>query len=210
MDAEPLGHADTVDGALDLVEPGEHLAGIARMTRGHTIGNDQARGRLRHNARFAAKLRRAIALPFDDGGNGGIVGIDDFTVAELLALGEAPRLRADVLLGLPRRVPCTGQTLTVGVLKVVGMGKELLGVLAKGCDGLAACQELSCSMAPQGHEDAALPPALAATTTHDLFQRLLERLGLAPQVDGSTAASLGETFDERKSFFAPSTAWWRQ
>jgi len=77
-------------------------------------------------------------------------------------------------------------------------------------DGLAAGKELSCSMAPQGHEDAALPPALAAKTTHDLFQRLLERLGLAPQVDGSTAASLGETFDERKSFFAPSTAWWRQ
>ena len=92
MDAEPLGHADTVDGALDLVEPGEHLAGIARMTRGHTIGNDQARGRLRHNARFAAKLRRAIALPFDDGGHGRIVGIDDFTVAELLA---GIRLRRD-------------------------------------------------------------------------------------------------------------------
>jgi hypothetical protein len=98
----------------------------------------------------------------------------------------------------------------VGGLKVVGVVKELLRLQAKGMEGLAKGEELSFSLAHQGHEDTALPPALAAKTTHDLFQRLLERLGLAPQVDGSTAASLGETFDERKSFFAPSTAWWRQ
>jgi len=85
----------------------------------------------------------------------------------------------------------------------VPAGSQMQMILAKG-------EELSFSLAHQGHEDTALPPALAAKTTHDLFQRLLERLGLAPQVDGSTAASLGETFDERKSFFAPSTAWWRQ
>jgi hypothetical protein len=47
-------------------------------------------------------------------------------------------------------------------------------------DGLAECQELSFSMAHQCHEDAALPPALAAKTTHDLFQLLLEMVGLAP------------------------------
>ena len=180
MDAEPLGHTDTVDGALDLVEQGQHIAGIARITLGHTIGKDKARGRLRHNARFAAKLSRAIALPFDDGGNGGIVGIDDFTVAELLALRESLRLLTDVLLGLHRRVQLTGPTLTVGVLKVVGMVKELLCLLSKCLDGLAECQELSFSMAHQCHEDAALPPALAAKTTHDLFQLLLEMLGLAP------------------------------
>jgi hypothetical protein len=90
-------------------------------------------------------------------------------VAELLALGESQRLLADVLLGLHRCVQLTGQTLTVGVLKVVSMLKELLCLLSKCLDGLAECQELSFSMAHQCHEDAALPPALAAKTTHDLF-----------------------------------------
>ena len=93
---------------------------------------------------------------------------------------ESLRLLTDVLLGLHRRVQLTGPTLTVGVLKVVGMVKELLCLLSKCLDGLAECQELSFSMAHQCHEDAALPPALAAKTTHDLFQLLLEMLGLAP------------------------------
>ena len=68
----------------------------------------------------------------------------------------------------------------MGGLKVVGVVKELLRLLAKGVDGLAECQELSFSLAHQGHEDTALPPALAAKTPHDLLQLLLEILGLAP------------------------------
>src|SRR5215211_5022876 len=68
VDAEQLRHTDTVDGAVDLVEQGQHIAGSARITLGHTMGKEKARGRLRHNARFTAKLSRAIALPFDAGG----------------------------------------------------------------------------------------------------------------------------------------------
>ena len=90
VDPEPRGRADTVDGALDLVKQGQHIAGIARIALGHTIGKDKARGRFRHNTGLSTKLGGAIALPFEDGGNGGIVGIDDFTVAEFLALGEPP------------------------------------------------------------------------------------------------------------------------
>ena len=101
-------------------------------------------------------------------------------MAEFLALREPPRLLADVLLGMHCRVQRTGQTLTVGGLKVVGVVKELLRLLAKGVDGLAECQELSFSLAHQGHEDTALPPALAAKTTHDLLQLLLEIVDLAP------------------------------
>jgi hypothetical protein len=180
------------------------------MTRGHTMGKEKARGRLRPKARLAAKRRRALALPFDEGGHGGLVGLDDLTGAELLALGESPRVRADVRLGLHRRVHLTGQTLTVGVLQVVGVLQELLGLLAKSWDGLAACKERSCRLAPHCHADAALPPALTAKTTHDLVPLLVELLGWAPYVEGSTTASLGETCDELKSFFEPSTAWWRR
>jgi hypothetical protein len=74
----------------------------------------------------------------------------------------------------------TGQTLTVGGLKVVGVVKELLRLQAKGMEGLAKGEELSFSLAHQGHEDTALPPALAAKTTHDLLQLLLEIVGLEP------------------------------
>ena len=68
----------------------------------------------------------------------------------------------------------------MGVLKAVGMVKALLCLLSKGLDGLAECQELSCSLAHQGHADAALPSALAAKTTPALFQLLVEMVGLAP------------------------------
>ena len=59
-----------------------------------------------------------------------------------------------------------------------GLGQELLRLLAKRVDGLAEGQELPFGVAHQGHEDAALPPALAAKTTHDLFQLLLQTVGL--------------------------------
>ena len=127
--------------------------------------------------------------------------MDDLTVAELLALGEPPRLLADVLLGLHRRVPLTGQTLTLGVLESVGLVKELLRLRSQRLDGLAECKKLPFGVAHQRHEDAALPPALAAKTPHDLFQFLVQTVGLAPQADGPAAASLGETFDELKRFF---------
>jgi hypothetical protein len=136
--------------------------------------------------------------------------MDDLTVAAFLALREPPRLRADVLLDMHGHVQRTGQTRTVGGLKVVGVVKELLRLQAKGMEGLAKGEELSCSLAHQGHEDTALPPALAAKTTHDLLQLLLEMVGLEPEAAGPAAASLGSSCDVRKGFFEPSTAWWRQ
>jgi hypothetical protein len=91
----------------------------------------------------------------------------------------------------------------LGVLESVGLVKELLGLSSKRLDGRAECQELPFGVAHQRDEDAALPPALAAKTPHDLLQLLLQTLGLASQVDGPTAASLGETFDDLKGFFEP-------
>jgi hypothetical protein len=52
----------------------------------------------RGNAGLAAKLRRAIALALDNGGNGEIVGVHYFTVPEFLALGEAFGLLANVVM----------------------------------------------------------------------------------------------------------------
>ena len=164
---------------MDLVEQGQHIAGIARIALGHAVGKDKARGRLRHDPGLATKLRGAIALAFEDGGNGEIVGIDEFTVAEFFALGEPCGLLADVRMAAQRRVERLAKRWRWASLSVGRLVKELLGLLPKRGDGLAKRQELLFRVAHQFHEDVALPPALAAKATHDLFQLLLEAVGLA-------------------------------
>jgi hypothetical protein len=88
VDLERLWRADAVDGTLDLVEQGQHLAEIARVARWSVVGKDKARGRFRDNTRLSTELGGAIALAFHDGGDGQVVRIDEFTVAEFLTLGE--------------------------------------------------------------------------------------------------------------------------
>lgn len=104
-----LGRAlHTLDGALDLVEQGQHIPGIAWIALRDQVGKDTTSRRLRHQPGFTAKLHWAIALTFEEGGDGGILGIDHFTMAQLLALGALPRLGADVLMGAHRhgQLPC--------------------------------------------------------------------------------------------------------
>ncbi len=104
MDLAPWGGPDTLDGPLDLVEQGQHITGIARIALRDPVRKDEPRGGLRHQAGFAAKLGGAIALAFEDGGNGGIVRIDNFTMTEFFALREAYGLGTDVGMGIHRRV----------------------------------------------------------------------------------------------------------
>ena len=132
------GCLDAFDGLLDLVEQGQHIAGIARIALGHTVGKDKARGRLRHDAGLAAKLGGAIALAFEDGGNGGIVGIDDFTVAEFFALGEPCGLLADVRMArCIAALNVAANRSRCGVTERCRLGQEVLGLLPKRGDGLA-------------------------------------------------------------------------
>ena len=86
-------------GRLHFVDQGQHIADITGIPHRQLHGEDEARGGLGDNARFAAKLGGAVALAFANGGNGGIVGIDDFTLGQGLALGEAPGLGGDLLMG---------------------------------------------------------------------------------------------------------------
>jgi hypothetical protein len=71
------------------VKQGQHIARVTGIARGHLVGKDKARRGLRQDAGLAAKLRRAIAFAFDDGGNGGVIGIDDFAVGQFFALRQA-------------------------------------------------------------------------------------------------------------------------
>ena len=94
-----------------------------------------------------------------------------------------------------------GQALALGLVAIVGLCQEVLSPLPQCVDRLAKGQELPFGVAYQGHEDTALSPALAAKTTHDLFQLLLQAVGLGPQLGGLAAASPGDAVDEVKGFF---------
>jgi len=201
MDLEPWGCPDTLDGPLDLVEQGQHITGIARIALGDPVGKDETGGGLRHKAGFAAKLGGAIALAFEDGGNSGIVGVHDFTVAELFALGELGGLLAEVRMTAHRRVERIGQTLARGGAQRCRVRKEVLGLLPKRGDGFAKLQELLFSVAHQCHEDVPLPSALATKAPHDFFEFLLEALGLALELRGPAAAPLGDAFNQLEGFF---------
>ena len=87
---------DALNRVLDLVKQGQHITGIARIAWGHEVGEDKTGRGFRDDAGLSAKLRWAIALAFDNRGNGGIIGIDKFAVAELLALGQLGGLFPDV------------------------------------------------------------------------------------------------------------------
>ena len=201
VDMAPWSCLDALGGPLDLVEQGQHIAGIARIALGHQVGKDETRGRFRDDTGLSAKLRRAIALAFDNGSNRGIVGIDQFTVAELLALGEPLGLPADVLMGAHRRAQLTGKTRALRLTQRLWLFKTLLGLLGKGFDGLAKFQELLFGLANQLDKDMRVAPAAAAKAPHDFFALLLEALGLLLELGRPAAALLSDVLDEFSRFF---------
>ena len=83
------GHSlDTRDGAWDLVEQGQHRAGIVRTPLRHPIGNDKTGGRFRRDPGLSTKWRGAIALAFEERSEGEVIGIDELKV--LQSCGSAP------------------------------------------------------------------------------------------------------------------------
>ena len=67
---------------------------------GSTSAKDKAGGHLGDESGLFAKLCRTVTLAFDNGGNGAIIGIDDFGLIQLFALGQAARLALDTFIVL--------------------------------------------------------------------------------------------------------------
>ncbi len=201
VDRAPWSCLDALGGPLDLVEQGQHRAGIARIALGHTVGKEETRGRFRDDTGLSAKLRRAIAFAFDHGSNRGIVGIDQCKVVELLAWGEPRGLPADVRMGAHRRAQLTGKTRALGLTQRLWLCKTLLGLLGTGFDGLATCQKLLFGVAHQRDKDRRLAPAAAAKAPHDFFALLLEAVGLLLELGRPAAALLRAVLDEFSRFF---------
>jgi hypothetical protein len=196
VDMVPWPCLDALGGPLDLVEQGQHITGIARIALGDKVGKDKTGGRFRDDTGLSAKLGRAIAFAFDNGSNRGIVGIDQFKVAELLAMGEPCGLLADVLMGAHRRAQLMGKTLALGLTERLGLFQTLLGLVGKGFDGLAKCEELLFGLSHQLDKDATLATAAPAKTPHDFFDLLLEALGLLVEWGRPVAARLSDVLDE--------------
>jgi hypothetical protein len=210
VDPESLGCLDVCNRSLDFRQEGQDRAGIARSPFWHVVRKDKARGRVRHDAGLAAKLRGTIALAFEDGSDSESVGIDQFAVTQFLAVGEPCGLLAEVCMAAHRSVERLGDTLALGVTQGRRLVQEVLGLLPKRGNRLSKLQELLFRLAHQFYKDLTLPTALAAKAPHDFFQLLVELLGLTREDRGSAATLLGDVFDERQGFFALYTAWWHR
>jgi len=142
-------------------------------------GKDKAGGGLRDDPGLAPELGRTVAFAFEDRCNGAIVSIDDFAVAQPLALRQPTRLFADIVMRLQRCPQVAHQAFTL-VLGQMGRALEaLLCGLGQRGNGAAQRQKLLFGVAHQADEDFALASALAAEAAHDLFEVLVERVGLA-------------------------------
>ena len=106
---------DPLYGPLDLVKQGQYITRITRIPWGHEGGEDKTGRGFRCDAGLSAKLCRAIALAFDNRSNGGIVGIDQFTMAELVAVGKPCGLLPDVFMVAHCRGESQSETLALGL-----------------------------------------------------------------------------------------------
>lgn len=100
VDSQGMPTCHLRDGMLYFVDQGQHITIITGVPYRKMGGKDETRGGLGNNAGFAAKLGRTIALAFANRRNGAIVGIDNFTRGQRLAMGEAPRLVLNQLMRL--------------------------------------------------------------------------------------------------------------
>jgi hypothetical protein len=88
------------DGGPPFVDQGHHRAGVSGIPDRQGKGEEaEARGGLGDQAGLAANLRGAVAFALVNRGNRGIVGIDDFTRGQELALGEPPGLGDELVVG---------------------------------------------------------------------------------------------------------------
>jgi hypothetical protein len=123
---------------VDLVKQGQHITGITRIPLRYEVGKDKTRRGFGGEARLSTKLRRAIALAFDNRGNGEIIGVDQFTVAELLAMGQLGRLFPDEGMVVHCRRERKGETYTLGLRQRMCLFEVLFGLQANGFDGFTS------------------------------------------------------------------------
>ena len=181
MDDRAGTRPDPGDCLFHLVAQGLHIAGITGMAHRQMQGKAEPGRRLSDEARLAAKLGGAVAFALTNGGNGGIVGVDDLAVGQGLALRQAARLVCDPVMCLKGGRELGVQT---RALRRRQLGRAVQARLGGPCqrqDRLSQLQQVRLRLAYQRHQHAAHPPALAAEAAHQLCEVLLELLCLPLQ-----------------------------
>lgn len=189
------------DGRLDFINEGYHIAGIARIATREMRGKNKARGGLRDDPWLAPKLSRTVAFALEDRGNSTVIGIDDFVLAQPFALGQTPRLLADVTMGLQGDLQVVQPACTLGFGQMGGALEALLCGLGQGGNGVATLQKLLFSLAHQADKDFALATALAAKAAHDLREGVMQGVGLRFQRGRCRGAVRRDGPDELEDFF---------
>jgi hypothetical protein len=201
MDSQLVAPLEPFGGGLDFVDQRQHIAGIARIAYGEMGGKDKACGGLRDDPRLAPKLGRTVAFALEDGGNSAIVGIDDFAVAQPLALSQPTRLFADIVMGLQRGLQVASQAFALALGEMGRAQEALLCGLGQRGKGAAKFQKLLFSLTHQADEDVPLAPALAAKAAHDLLEVVVQHVGVALQCGRLRGALRRDGLDELEDFF---------
>src|SRR6266850_8318017 len=191
-----LGYSD-----LHFVNQGQHRAGITGVTHGQMQGKDEAGGWFGNNPGLAAKLGGAVALAFANGGNRGIVGIDNFTLGQGFAVGEPTGLGGDLVMGCEGSFELGVQALPLALSQL----RRALHVRLRGPrqqpHRLPSLQQLLFRLAHQRHKHFPLAAALPAKAAHNLGEVMLELLCLRLQRRARDRAVSGEVGNDLEDFF---------
>ncbi len=179
MDGQTVLGENALDSLWDFIDQGYHIAGVVGVPHWGTRGEDKTCRGLRDNPGLAPKLGGAIALAFDNGGDGRIVRVDDFTVAELLALGEPSRLFDNVVMGVTGLLQRCVQALASDLTKMHGALQARLSGLCQSGDRRPESEQARFRVTYQTQEHLALATTLAAKTAPDLLEVVMETSGLA-------------------------------
>src|SRR5215211_5355960 len=198
VDGRSGGRRHMSDRLLHLGDQGLHITGVTGITHGQMQGKDEASGWLGNNPRLAAKLRGAVAFAFADGRNGGVVGVDNFTVGQGLALGEPAGLVCDPVMGIEGGRELGVQACPLVRRQLHRAVQARLGGPSQGQDLRSQLQQLRLRLAHQRHKHFAHSPALSAEAAHDLLEVVLELLRLRLQ----RRALSGYGRDELEDFFS--------
>ena len=107
-----------------------------------------------------------MLLPFANGRNGGIVGVDDLAVGQRLALREPAGLVCDPVMGLERGRELGVQTRPLVLRQLRRAVQARLGGPRQRQDRLSQLQQLRLGLAHQRHKHFPHPPALATEAAH--------------------------------------------
>jgi hypothetical protein len=201
MDGQAMRPLEPLESVLDFIHQGQDIAcinGIANRCMG---GKDEACCGFRDATGFSAELGWTMALALHDGGNGGVVSVDDFAVPKLFAMDESARLVGDLLMGNTGLAECRGQALAPGVIEMYGAFKTYVSGLCQSNDGLSDIEQARVRVADQAQEHFALATTLAAKTAHDLLEVVEETLGLTLQGRRLREALRGKVRNELEDVF---------